>query len=48
MPGNYCFREALHLFELRTELQQHEVKARGFKLRQALGNLFRRADQTRP
>jgi hypothetical protein len=36
--------EALHFFELGTELQQHEIDASGFKFGQALGDLFGCAD----
>ena len=42
------FREALHLFQLRAELQQHQVYANLFEFRHTFGNLFGCADQARP
>jgi len=40
VPANYRFRESLHFFELRAELQQNEIDAGGFELRHALRDLF--------
>ena len=42
---DHRFRKPLHLLELRAELQKEQVRAGGFKLRHALGDLFRRADE---
>ena len=39
-------RKALHFFELGAELQQNQVHARGFELRDALGYLLRSSDQS--
>src|SRR5271155_2417423 len=43
--ANDGFREALHLFELWAELEQDQVDACGFKLRETLRNLFSGADK---
>src|SRR5258708_12775986 len=45
IPANDGVRETLHFLELRAELQQHEVNASAFELRQALGHLLRRANK---
>ena len=44
-PANYTVREALHLFELRAELEQDQIDASGFELREPFGDLLRRSHQ---
>lgn len=46
MGANHRFGEALHFFELRAELEEDDVDAGSFELRESLGNLFWRADKT--
>ena len=43
--ANDAFCEALHLFELRAELQEDQVDTGGLELGEPLGNLFRRPHQ---
>src|SRR6266478_1498536 len=44
----YVLGKTLHLFKLRTALQQEEVNASGFKFGNAFHNLAGCADQSRP
>ncbi len=41
IPANNRLRKALHFLELRAELQQHKINARGFELRDPFRHLFR-------
>src|SRR5437868_2198560 len=42
---NDRFRKALHLFQLRAELQEKQINSRSFKLGDAFHHLFKRPDQ---
>src|SRR5437762_14171567 len=44
---DYVLGKALHLFKLRTALQQEEINTNGFKFSDAFRNLARGADQSR-
>src|SRR5579863_7669268 len=43
--ANHGLGEAIHFFELGTELEEDEVDAGGFELGEALGDLFGSADE---
>ena len=45
---DHSARKPFHLFELRAELEQQQLHPGLFKGGHALGNLFRRPNQTRP